>query len=286
MFEYNAMLPLDYEEHECKSQDGVNVCEISYASPLGGRVTALLLEPDHDPPLAGIMFMHPGGTDRYAFLKEALIFSKGGCVALLIDAPYARHPVRPVFSFTETDRDDLVQATVDLRRGVDLLLSRQDIDPERIGCVGFSYGASAVAMLAGAETRIKAFILWAASSNLTDFLRSQARSVPEDQLNLFLDAMRVIDPIHHVANAAPSALLFQNGRFDKNAPEKNVEALFEAASEPKQMAWYDAGHHLDGKACQDRYEWMRQQLNLDPLPSDLMKELGRFKLKQMVHKKD
>jgi dienelactone hydrolase len=229
--------------------------------------------------------MHPGGTNRYAFLKEASIFSQGGCAALLIDAPYARHPVRPVFSFTEQDRDDLIQATVDLRRGVDLLLSRPDIDPDRIGCVGFSYGASVVAMLANAESRIKAYILWAASSNLTDFLRRQAKSFPEEKLGVFLDAMKVIDPIHHVGRAAPSAILFQNGRFDKNAPEKNVDALFEAASDPKQMAWYDSGHHLDGKACQDRYEWMREQLNLDILSPEHMRKLGEFKLKQMVRRK-
>lgn len=282
MFDYDAQLPLDYKEHECKTQDRVNVCEISYASPHGGRVSALLLIPEYDPPLAGILFMHPSGTDRYAFLKEASIFTQGGCAALLIDAPYARQPVRPVFSFTEKDRDDLIQATVDLRRGIDLLLSRPDIDPGRIGCVGFSYGASAVAMLTGAENRIKATILWAASSNLTDFLRGQAKSVSEDRLKGFLDAMQVIDPIHHVGQASPSSILFQNGRFDKNAPEKDVKALFGAASEPKQMAWYDAGHHLDGKACQDRYEWMREQLDLDILPPELMRELGKFKLKQMV----
>jgi hypothetical protein len=98
--------------------------------------------------------------------------------------------------------------------------------------------------------------------------------------------MQIINPVHHANHAAPSALLFQNGRFDKNAPENNVKALFEAASEPKQMAWYDAGHHLDGKACQDRYEWMREQLDLDPLPPELMKELGKFKLKQMVSPKN
>jgi predicted esterase len=285
MFEYDPKQPLDFQEHECEMQNGVHVCEVSYASPRGGRVSALLLIPEHHPPLAGILFMHPSGTNRYAFLKEASIFTQGGCAALLIDAPYARQPVRPVFSFTERDRDDLIQATVDLRRGVDLLLARSDIDPDRIGCVGFSYGASVVAMLANAESRIKAYILWAASSNLTDFLRGQAKSIPEDKLRLFLDAMKVIDPIHHVGQAAPSILLFQNGRLDKNAPEKDVLALYEAASEPKQMAWYDTGHHLDGKACQDRYEWMREQLDLDPLPPELMRELGNFKLKQMARPK-
>jgi len=285
MFDYDADSPLVYEEHGCELQNGVNVCEVSYASPRGGRVSALLLIPECKPPLAAILFMHPSGTNRYAFLKEASVFSQGGCAALLIDAPYARQPVRPVFSFTEKDRDDLIQAAVDLRRGVDLLLSRQDIDPHRIGCIGFSYGATVAAMLSGAEKRIKACILWAASSNLTDFLKRQTKSLPKDKLDAYLEAMTIIDPIHHVGHAAPSALLFQNGRLDKNALEKDVMTLYENATEPKQMAWYNTGHHLDGKASQDRYEWMRRQLNLDALSPRLMKELGEFKLKQMVHSK-
>jgi len=285
MFEYDAESPLDYEEHGCKFQNGVNVCEISYASPHGGRVSALLLIPEHDPPLAGILFMHPSGTNRYAFLKEASIFAKGGCEALLIDAPYARQPVRSVFSFTAQDRDDLIQAAIDLRRGVDLLLSRPDIDPNRIGCIGFSYGATVAAMLAGAEKRIKAYILWACSSNLTDFLQSQAKSLPDNKLYTYLGAMKVIDPIHHIRHVSPSSLLFQNGRHDRNAREKDVMALYKAASEPKQIVWYDTGHSLDGKACQDRYEWMREQLDLDLLSPELMKELGKFKLKQMARPK-
>jgi len=61
-----------------------------------------------------------------------------------------------------------------------------------------------------------------------------------------------------------------------------VEALFQAASEPKQLQWYESGHALDCRACQARFEWMRGRLNLEPLAAADMKEPGRFKLKQMV----
>jgi hypothetical protein len=45
-------------------------------------------------------------------------------VALLIDAPHARSPDRSIFNFTDQDRNDFIQAVVDLRRGVDLLVAR------------------------------------------------------------------------------------------------------------------------------------------------------------------
>ena len=37
----------------------------------------------------------------------------------------------------------------------------------------------------------------------------------------------------------------------------------EAASEPKQVKWYDTGHELlDVQAMTDRTNWLRQQLGL------------------------
>ncbi len=106
--------------------------------------------------------------------------------------------------------------------------------------------------------------------------------IPKAKLEAYLQVMSPLDSIHHVGHAAPSALFFQNGRRDKNILEHEAEALHQAASEPKRIAWYDAGHALNGQACRDRVEWLREQLDLDPLSPALMKQLGQFKLKQMA----
>ena len=124
MFEYDSQSELDFQEHERYERDRVSICDVSYASPRGGRVSALLLVPQRDDALAGLLFMHPGGASRHAFLDEAIVVSQNGGVALLIDAPHARSPDRSIFSFNDQDHDDFVQAVVDLRRGVDLLVAR------------------------------------------------------------------------------------------------------------------------------------------------------------------
>jgi dienelactone hydrolase len=276
MFEYNARLPLDFQEHTRRIKDGVTHCDVSYVSPGGGRVSAFLLTPPCEGPLAGILFMHPGNTDRRAFLEEAILFSQGGAVALLMDAPYARPPRRPIYSFTSRDHDDFIQAVVDLRRGVDFLVGRADVDPHRIGFVGFSHGAAIGALLAGVEKRIKTYILWGGVAHLTYFLRDFSKSLSASKLGAYLETMAALDPIHHVSHAAPSALLFQNGRLDKSMPETEVDELYQAASDPKQVKWYDAGHALNGQARDDRFEWLRAQLNLASLSSAQMKKLNRF----------
>ena len=281
MFEYDTQSAFDLKEHKRQDRAGVSIYDISYASPRGGHVSALLLVPARDTLHAGLLFMHPSGADRYAFLEEANVFCQGGAVALLIDAPHARSPQRLFFSFTEQDRDDFIQVVVDLQRGVDLLIVQPNIDASRIGYVGFSYGATVGAMLAGVEKRIKAYILWGGGARLTNSLRARGKAIPKAKLEAYLEMMTALDSIYHISHAAPSALFFQNGRGDKNVPEHEALALHQAATEPKWVAWYNAGHALNVQACLDRYDWLCEQLNLDALSPALIKELGKFKLKQM-----
>ena len=45
---------------------------------------------------------------------------------------------------------------VNARRALDVLAARPDVDPKRLGVVGFSLGAQTAAILAGDEPRLKA----------------------------------------------------------------------------------------------------------------------------------
>jgi cephalosporin-C deacetylase-like acetyl esterase len=48
-----------------------------------------------------------------------------------------------------------------MRRGVDLLVARKDIDPKRIAYVGHSYNATVGGFLSGVDKRVAAFVLMA-----------------------------------------------------------------------------------------------------------------------------
>lgn len=101
----------------------------------------------------------PGTFERMRPEAEAL--AKLGAVSLAINAPFARagRPGKVLLYFDERDRDDQIQLNVDLRRGVDLLLSRPDVAKDRLAYVGRSYGGAQGGLLAGVETRIKAYVL-------------------------------------------------------------------------------------------------------------------------------
>lgn len=278
----DAQTPLDVQETGRETHEGVTIIDLSYTSSHGGRVPAYLIVPERQQPVPGLLFAHPGGLSRHSFLEEAELFAQGGAVCLLPDAPHVRRPTPPVYRFTQDDRKEFYQAVAELQSGIDLLQTRPEVVPSRIGFVGFSYGAIVGALLAGIETRIRAYILWSCVARLGNSLRELGKLLPAAELDAYLGSMASFDPIKHVGQAAPAALLFQSGRTDKSMPEKDVQAMYEAAGHPKQLVWYNAGHALNGKARQDRYEWMQKQLGLDPPSPDLLKALGQFTLKKMV----
>jgi hypothetical protein len=176
MFDYDRRAPLGVKEHSVEEREGAKVYDITYASPQGGRVTAYLVAPASNGRHAGIIFAHPGGGDRKVFLPEALTLARVGAVSLLIDDPSARPAAwrRRMFVHAEpeNDRAAYIQAIIDLRRGVDLLAARPDVDAKRLGFVGFSFGADLGGILTGVERRIKAYALMGTGARLTDLWRS------------------------------------------------------------------------------------------------------------------
>src|SRR5262245_60281998 len=89
-FDYDAKLPLDANENLKFERNGAKVYDVTYASPQGGRVTAVLVVPTGSGPHAGLLFGHWGPGNRTEFLPEAILYAKAGAVSLLVDYPWVR----------------------------------------------------------------------------------------------------------------------------------------------------------------------------------------------------
>ena len=278
MFLYDRKMPLDVKEIGVENRGGIQVQDISYASPKGGRVTAYLVVPPGKGKFAGIIFMHMRPGSRIIFLDEALSYARMGAVSLLIDAPFSRageskRDFDPTVTHPEIDRDIYIQTVIDLRRGVDLLLSRRDIDRKRIGFVGHSFGAHTGVLLASVEKRIKGYVIMAGAPSLTEFLRTSTvpgivemrNSLTKAQQANYFTTLAGVDPINYVPHVAPSALYFQFGKRDTYPTEQSAGQYFNAASNPKSVRWYDAGHALNDEARHDRALWLQKQIGLGRL---------------------
>lgn len=269
-FDYDASAPLDVQVTSTEKRAGVTVQALTYASPHGGRVPATLIVPDGQGPFAGMLFMHGAPGDHQRMIPEAEGLARKGTVSLLIDAPFNRgdRKGREPLTFTEQDRKEQIQLIVDLRRGVDLLTARPDVDPKRLGYLGISFGGAMGGLLAGVEKRVAAYALVVGDGGLVshftgaDDTDGPLQQMPKDWVSRWLAAMEPVEPIRFVGRAAPAHLLFQNGRQDNLVPPADGKAYQEAGSEPKTVMWYDAGHGLNKQAVADRHKWLAEKLGL------------------------
>src|SRR5215208_6315762 len=167
-FDYDKTAPLELKTLGTEKRGDATVYDMTYASPKGGVVPAYLVVPSKGKgPFAGVVWGHWYWTNsdmrnRKQFLDEAVALAPAGVVSLLTDGPIARPGyVNDNTPLSEKGAADQVQQVIDMRRGVDLLLARKDVDPKRLGYVGHSYNASVGAILSGVDRRFKAFVLMA-----------------------------------------------------------------------------------------------------------------------------
>ncbi|HEX8492073.1 MAG TPA: hypothetical protein VF658_04470 [Pyrinomonadaceae bacterium] len=289
-FAYDKNTPLDLQQHGLEERDGIKIYDISYASLKGGRVPAYLVVPKGRGPFAAIIFGHwamPGSPvmNRKEFLEEALALARAGAVSLLTDAPFARPGFKPgTQPFDPQDVAVYFQQVMDMRRGVDLLLSRKDVDSSRIAYVGHSYNANVGGLLAGVEKRIKTFVLMAGSLSDVEALRSNdpemvklRQLVGEAKIEQVIAETNWLDPANYIGHAAPSSVLLQYGLKDGPNGEKRGRHYFSLVSEPKALKLYDAGHALNSEARRDRYEWLRTHLNLRKLDRAVLDKVQDIK---------
>jgi uncharacterized protein len=256
---------------------GVTVESITYASPKGGEVPALVVVPKGKGPFPALIVQHGLPDSKEGMLPAGIDLARTGAVAVLIDAPFNRPQQGRVRSgpltFTPKDRDEQIQLIVDLRRAIDVLEARPDVNTKRLAYFGVSYGAAMGGLLAGVEDRLKAYVLAVGDGGLVshfagpDDTDGPLQALPAQDRERWLQAMRPIEPINFIGQAAPAALLFLAGTKDESVPQEDARRFHQPASQPKEVRWYEAGHFLNCTAREDMMVWLARHIRIDPARS-------------------
>src|SRR5262249_7751182 len=86
---------------------------------------------------------------------------------------------------------------------------------------------------------------------------------------------RRLDAVRFVPHTAPIPLFFQFARQERVMTEAHMKRYADAAKEPKQVVWYDAGHELlDVQAVADRLAWLEKHLHTPPVAPILRRKVG------------
>jgi predicted esterase len=285
LFDYDRDEPLELRDSLAFSERGVDVYAVSFISPKGGRVTGLLHVP-HDSlrptngRFPGVVMLHGAPGDAWGMGGIAMPVARHGAIVLVINAPFARRDKDNPLSFTPRDSAEQVQLIVDLRRAVDVLLTRSDVDASRLAFVGVSYGAAIGAAFAGTERRIAAHALLVGDAGLAaHFTNPDGTRMPRPphltpaQWCRWFAAMEPLASTRFIGRVAPARVLFLWGRQDRLVPPYLADALARAAGKTAEARWYDAGHGLTPIAYLDMIDWLAERIGTTPVAAD---ERARF----------
>jgi len=273
VFAYDATKPLNLTIGRSETPTaGITVSEISYDSPKGGRVPGYLVVPSGTGRFPAIIYMHWGQGNRSEFLSEAVEMAHRGAIGIMIDAPYWRPDVPPPGKGKEAEfeRDSYIQMVVDLRRAVDVLVARQDVDPSRIGYVGHSLGATWGAPLAAAEKRINVFVLMGGLPKVPPdwdddsfYQQVERATIKREEFDKEAAVLAPIEPEKFAPHTGPAKIYFQWARHDMYISHKSADRYFDAVGGPKEQEWYFTSHEFnDGESKSARVSWLVHTLGI------------------------
>ncbi len=278
-FAYDARTPAEWRDSLVRSSEGVDEYVISFASPLGGRVTGKMFRPAGSVPArkyAAILFGHgaPGNSDNLG--PRGNFFAKKGAIVIGIDAAFARRNFREPLSFTVRDSVEQVQTIVDLRRLVDILSARPDVDSARVAYVGISYGGAMGAVLAGVEPRLAAYVLAVGDLGFVAHFRDPQgalvgplTSIPAVQRDRWVAAMEPVSGTTYFPRADGQKIFLQNNTQDEAVLPHVARSFHAAAPRGTQIRWYESGHRLTAAHYFDQLVFLHDRIDLSvPTPQD------------------
>jgi predicted Ser/Thr protein kinase/predicted esterase len=233
--------------------------KISFDAAYGReRVLAYLFLPRSGKPPYQTVVYFPGSNaidmpsseqDEFLGLSNFDFIMKSGRAFLfpIYKSTYERRDslVSSVPNETNSYRDHVIQWAQDLRRSIDYLESRSDIDPDKLAYYGYSWGGRLGGIMIAVGGRFKTAVLYVAGFR---FQKQKAE----------------VDPFHFVSRVRIPVLML-NGRYDSFFPYQTAQLpmfrLLGTPEEHKRQLLYDTGHNIPrNQLIKESLEWLDRYL--------------------------
>lgn len=270
--------------------DGVIVEKWVLAAEPGSRIPAVLYRPQRAPaermPAVVLTYGHGGSKSHPAYNYLGQAFAKLNIVCLAIDpigeeerhqelrrGTRAHDPEAVHQAAWNAHRPIMGKLVFDTMRGVDFLLTRDDVDPDRIGVAGNSLGGATAGWMAVLDTRLNFAIVsgWAFGPAVEKWGKFCTR-VPNEQMR------RMLQWHEYLGLAAPHcSVLVTNGDSDviidregtgeawrdTDAAVAQAEEIYAALGAPGGIkTWYEkGGGHRPYPAHPEVLAWTVSRLN-------------------------
>ncbi len=265
------------ESAETIQKEGFRIEEVSYEAEPGDRIQALLLVPDgidqhNKAPGIAVWHQHAGqyhlGKSEPAGLQGNPMHFTGEALALLgyvvlcPDALCFETRADDRLNGRDFERFEFLRYVVDgksmawknildMRRAVDYLSVRPEVDPDRLGCYGHSMGSTHTWLVGPWEPRLKCLV---GNCCLPTYEAIHAHKILHCFPNFIPGFHQYGDTPDIAAMTAPRILHLNFGEEDGDSPIegvrkgiKSIEKAYSTAGAAENFSWYieeGAGHVL------------------------------------------
>lgn len=282
------------ETRETIQKDEYRIESLTYESEPGDRIPAMLLIPDSSPenaPAIAVWHQHAGqwdlGKSEPAGLAgdpmhhTGVALVKEGYVVLCPDAACFEERQDPegnlrggkferfeFLRYVTAGRSMAWKNVLDMRRAVDFLVSRPEVDSERIGCFGHSMGSTHTWMVGPHEPRLKALV---GNCCLPTYAAIREHQLLHCFPNFVPGWEQHGDTPDIAALIAPRALHLNLGEIDEGSPIEHARAgierirkAYQARGAEDQFSYFvepDTGHVLSEEMWRRTLEFFARHLS-------------------------
>jgi fermentation-respiration switch protein FrsA (DUF1100 family) len=208
-------------------------------------------------PLVVILGGHVTGAEAAKLVGEA-----PGVVVAAVSYPFEGDPRPGKLTFLRqipTIRRAFLATPPAQALALDYLLGLPGVDTTRVEAIGVSMGAPFVTIAGALDTRFtRVWAIHGSGGSYAPLESNMKRSIPNAPLravaagisNVIISGPRLA-PEQWAARIAPRPFMMVNASDDERMPRASVDALYEAAKEPKELIWMSGGHiHADQPTIQ------------------------------------
>lgn len=269
--------PFSYRVKSVVAMSGFTVQYLAYPSPVtselpqNNTIPAELYLPDGyedwQSPRPAVICMHILDGDFQLVRMTCSMLASRGIPALMFKLPYygergPKEGTRILARRPDLFADALKQARTEIRRTVDLLASRPEIDGDHLGITGISLGAIVAATGAAEEPRLRRAMLVLGGGDLmkiimhadeTDGLRETIQGLSDAERKTVEDALRDVDPLTHASKlrerAQQGRVMMVNAAEDNVVPRQCTEQLAAELGIGDKVVWLEGLGHYTAMAA-------------------------------------
>ena len=202
---------------------------------------------------ATIILSHGYGDDQDQMIPWADFLNRAGFSVFTYDMRQRGTSGGDAVTIGALEQTDLVSV-------VDYLVTRPDVDANRIGALGVSLGASTTILAAAQDPRIKAVVEDSGFSDVQNVIASSFESFvpipafPFAPVTVKIAEWRTgenvgdIRPVDVVSKISPRPIFIIHGTEDKEVRPPNGQRIYDAARDPKEIWWVQGAHHVEARS--------------------------------------